>query len=124
MEKIFIMASGLFGAVGVSAGAIGAHALKHRLSSEMFAMYNQAVLYLLLHALALFATGILIKFYTGSLLLRGAGWLYLIGTILFCGSLFSISITGQRLLPFVAPTGGVALIAAWLLVLFGSLVEM
>jgi uncharacterized membrane protein YgdD (TMEM256/DUF423 family) len=124
MAKIFIMASGLMGAVGVSAGAIGAHVLRHRLSTEMLAMYDKAVLYLLLHALALFATGILVKFYPSSSLLRAAGSLYLVGIILFCGSLFLISVTGLRPFPFVAPAGGMALILAWLVVLAGAFVEM
>ena len=46
----------------------------------MFAIYDRATLYLLLHALALLGTGILIKVYPSAVLLRWVGWSYIART--------------------------------------------
>ena len=124
MVKIFVGAGGLLGALGVAAGAIGAHVLRGRLGAETLAMYDKATLYLLLHAVALLVTGALLKTAPTAVLLRAAGWLYLIGIIFFCGSLFVLALTGYVGVPMLAPTGGLALIFAWLVLFVSTLKEL
>ncbi|MGI8548131.1 MAG: DUF423 domain-containing protein, partial [Gemmatimonadaceae bacterium] len=52
--------------------------------------------------------------------LRAAGWLMTVGIVLFSGSLYLLAITGVRWLGAVTPLGGLAFIAAWLLLAIGA----
>ena len=49
---------------------------------------------------------------------QAAGWLFVIGTLLFSGSLYALSVSGVRGLGIVTPFGGVALLAGWLCLLW------
>jgi uncharacterized membrane protein YgdD (TMEM256/DUF423 family) len=114
--KLFILLGALAGAAGVVLGAFGAHALKARLSADMLAVWQTAVQYHFWHALALIAIGIVIAVgLPGSTTLRWAGWLMVAGLVLFSGSLYALAFTGARWLGAVTPFGGVAWIAAWVL---------
>ena len=114
--KLFIFLGALAGAAGVALGAFGAHALKARLSADMLAVWQTAVQYHFWHALALIAIGILIALaLPGSALLRWAGWLMVAGILIFSGSLYALALSGVRSLGAVTPFGGVAWIAAWVL---------
>ncbi len=105
----------IFLALAVGLGAFGAHGLKSRLDPEMMDIYKTAVLYHFLHALGMLIVSMLPK--TGTLSESGAGavcWLLLAGILIFCGSLYLLAITGTRVLGAITPFGGVAFIAAWL----------
>jgi uncharacterized membrane protein YgdD (TMEM256/DUF423 family) len=78
----------------------------------MLAVWETASRYQLIHALALIAVG-LVAPHSGSPALRGSGWLFALGTLCFCGSLYALSLTGVRMLGAVAPIGGAAFIAGW-----------
>lgn len=109
------MLGACFGGLGVAAGAFGAHALKSVLSAEMLAVYETAARYQMYHALALLAVGLLInqvpdKGY------QKAGWLFLIGIVLFCGSLYVLALSGVGWLGAVTPLGGLAWIGGWSMV--------
>jgi uncharacterized membrane protein YgdD (TMEM256/DUF423 family) len=49
-----------------------------------------------------------------------AGWLFLIGTIVFSGSLYALALSGVRWLGAVTPLGGAAFLAGWLCLLLGA----
>jgi uncharacterized membrane protein YgdD (TMEM256/DUF423 family) len=120
--KLFILFGALAGAAGVALGAFGAHALKARLAPDMLAVWQTAVQYHFWHALALVAIGILVATsLPGSTTLKWAGWLMLAGLALFSGSLYALAFTGARWLGAVAPFGGTAWIAAWLLLAWAVL---
>jgi uncharacterized membrane protein YgdD (TMEM256/DUF423 family) len=108
--------AGVLGVTGVVLGAFGAHALRARISAEMLEVYRTAVLYHLLHAVALLGVAGL-----GSGLRRPMLTLALFGcgVLIFSGSLYALAITGVRAWGAVTPLGGVALIAGWLSVVFG-----
>lgn len=108
--------AGVFGALGVAMGAFGAHALKALLPLQVMTIYETAVRYHLLHALALLGCGILLQRDPHrERLLRWAAWGFGAGIVLFSGSLYGIALTGQRWLGLVTPLGGVAWVAAWAL---------
>ena len=114
--KLFVLLGALAGAAGVALGAFGAHALKARLPPDALALWQTAVQYHFWHALGLLAIGLLIALaLPGSMLLRWAGWLMVAGIVLFSGSLYALALTGVRALGAVTPLGGVAWIAAWVL---------
>jgi uncharacterized membrane protein YgdD (TMEM256/DUF423 family) len=106
-----LAASFLFVAVGV--GAFGAHALKARLAPDLMAIYQTAVQYHFWHALGLLAVGVLLLQKPESGALAAAAWLFVIGLLLFSGSLYALALTGIRGLGAVTPIGGIAFLAAW-----------
>jgi len=79
------------------------------------AVYDTAVNYHVVHALGLLAVGLLALHLPDSGTLRRAGILMLVGLLLFSGSLYALSLSGIRGLGAITPVGGVALLAAWLL---------
>lgn len=97
-----------FAFLGVALGAFGAHALKTTLqASGMMDAWNKAVLYHLVHAVALVA-----------LALSGAGnrasyFLLAAGIVLFSGSLYTMALTNVRALGAVTPLGGLCFLAGW-----------
>jgi uncharacterized membrane protein YgdD (TMEM256/DUF423 family) len=104
--------------VAVLAGAFGAHALRSRLAPDMLAVFETAVRYQVFHALALLAVAWAIERARHAALVR-AGWLFVVGTILFCGSLYALALTGARALGAVTPLGGLCFIAGWLSLAWG-----
>lgn len=113
--------AGIFGLAGVVLGAFGAHGLSARgLSPDQIASWQTAVQYLLIHAVALLALGIGIRL-TESAWFEWSAVAWMIGVILFCGSIFTLVLGGPRWFGPVTPIGGVALITGWLMVIVGAL---
>jgi uncharacterized membrane protein YgdD (TMEM256/DUF423 family) len=112
--RLFLTCAALAGAVAVVLGAFGAHALKAWLTPDMLAIYQTAVQYHFWHALALGLIGLLALHLPASGALRTAGWLMVVGLVVFSGSLYALALTGIRMLGAVTPFGGLAFIAAWL----------
>lgn len=113
MERLFFSIGAISAFLGVAAGAFGAHALKERLSAEMLNTFEVAVRYQMFHALALLAVAWACNRWPGSLTTT-SGWLFVVGTILFSGSLYLLSLSGIRWLGAITPFGGVAFLGGWL----------
>lgn len=109
---MFLAAGALSAAIGVAAGAFGAHGLRGSLSPEMLSVFETAVRYQMYHALALVAVGIMEPSLPGGLL-RACGWCFVLGTILFSGSLYLMTLTDIRWVGMVTPLGGMTFIAGW-----------
>jgi uncharacterized membrane protein YgdD (TMEM256/DUF423 family) len=106
-------------ALAVIIGAFGAHALQGRLDAYSKGVYETGVLYHFFHALGLLVVSFLPRI--GALSPSRAGWvcaLLLTGVVLFSGSLYALAISGVRLLGAVTPFGGLAFIAAWILLAY------
>ena len=114
MWTFWVGLGALFGALGVGLGAFGAHALKARLSPEDLAIFEVGVRYQMYHGLALIGLGFVASKIDAGLL-RTAGWLFVVGIIIFSGSLYTLVLSGIRVLGAVTPIGGVAMIIAWIL---------
>ena len=98
-------------ALAVMLGAFGAHGLRGRLDAYAMEVYQKAVFYHFIHALGLLAVSLAPR--TANLL-----WvqiLLLAGIVIFSGSLYVLALTGVRALGAITPIGGLAFIAAWLL---------
>ncbi len=115
MSKLFLVLGSINGFLAAALGAFGAHGLKARISPELLAVYHTAVQYHTTHALALLAVGIVAHWLPGSVQLQWAGWLFLVGIILFSGSLYLLSAAGLVWLGAVTPIGGTAFLAGWIL---------
>ncbi|MCY1400359.1 hypothetical protein D3C76_734200 [compost metagenome] len=114
MLRTFLMLAAFFGFTGVALGAFAAHGLKARLSAEYLAVFQTAVHYQQIHALALFGVALLSAHIGGSLV-GIAGWLFTAGILLFSGSLYLLVLTGTPMLGMITPIGGVAFLGGWLL---------
>jgi uncharacterized membrane protein YgdD (TMEM256/DUF423 family) len=112
----------LSGLTAVAAGAFGAHALRARLTAELLAVFETGVRYQMYHALALLgAAWMADRWPSGQPAL--AGVCFLVGTLLFSGSLYLLALTGQRWLGAITPVGGVAFLAGWVLLAWAALVR-
>ncbi len=114
MERTFFIIAGLLGALSVALGAFGAHALEARISADLLQTYETAVRYQFFHVIALFFAAIAIGRYPSNNMGTIAGWLFILGIVLFSGSLYVLIASGQRWLGAVTPLGGVAFIAGWI----------
>ena len=114
LTAIFVLLGALSGAAGVALGAFGAHALRSHLTPERQAVFETGVRYQLIHALALLIVGIGAGNILNSVWLGAAGWLFVVGTILFSGSLYLLVLSDRRWLGAITPFGGIALILGWL----------
>ena len=119
MQTMFIILGAILAALAVGLGAFGAHALKGQLSAEQLATYHTAVQYQMYHAIGLLLVGLL-GMYERSRWFDGAGWLMLVGIILFSGFLYAWLATGRRGFVHPVPVGGVAFIIAWVLMAIGA----
>ena len=113
MRSLFLFAGGLNGFLAVALGAFGAHGLKSRIGPEMLEVYQTGVQYHMSHALALLAVAVATHWAPDSPFLKGAGWFFLAGIILFSGSLYVLAVTGHRWLGAVAPVGGSLFLLGW-----------
>lgn len=111
--KVFGALGGFFGFLAVALGAFGAHVLKARLSPDDLAIFETGVRYQMYHALALLLLAALLPRGGSAGAFTLAGWAFLVGIVLFSGSLYLMVFSGQRWLGAVTPLGGVAFLAGW-----------
>ena len=116
---LFCAALSEFLAVGL--GAFAAHGLKARLAPEMLAVFQTGVQYQMYHALALLGVVALLKFVGHNIWLQTGGVLFIIGTLLFSGSLYGLALGGPRLLGPITPLGGVCFLLGWLSLLVAAI---
>jgi len=104
----------------VALRAFGAHSLKNVLNEYGKSIYEKAVLYQMFHSMALLAVGILQHLFKG-ISFSPAGFGFLIGILLFSGSLYVLAITGIKWLGAITPIGGIAFLLGWAGFLWGLL---
>lgn len=103
-----------FAGSAVAAGAFGAHFLKDILDASMLAMFDTATRYQMYHALGLCIVAWAVDRYPEKRL-EPTGWFFVLGILLFSGSLYGLSLTGIRWFGAVTPVGGVAFLVGWIL---------
>jgi uncharacterized membrane protein YgdD (TMEM256/DUF423 family) len=113
LDRAFASIGALLGFLAVAAGAFGAHALRARLTPEDLSVFETAARYQMYHALALVGAAWVVGRWPGAAA-TASGWLFLLGTLVFSGSLYLLVLTGARWLGAVTPIGGLALLAGWL----------
>jgi uncharacterized membrane protein YgdD (TMEM256/DUF423 family) len=125
MERLFLLLSGVNGLLAVALGAFGAHSLKRSLASlgdaaQRLGWWETAAHYHLMHALALGLSAQLVARGAGTAA-QVAGYGFLVGILLFCGSLYAMTLTGVRALGAVTPLGGLAFMVGWAAVVVAAL---
>jgi len=119
-SQIFLSTGTFLAFLAVATGAFGAHFLKTRLSIESLVVYETAVRYQMYHALALILVAFGLHFFYSPWLLTAA-WCFLIGTILFSGSLYLLVFSAIRAWGMVTPIGGLFFLMGWLSFFIASL---
>lgn len=119
MHKGFLKTAAILGALSVALGAFAAHGLKQVLPADLLQTFETAVRYQFYHVFALLAVGILYAAFPGKLM-QWAGYLFIMGSILFSGSLYLLCYVKHNELPLnwlgaITPFGGAAFIAGWLM---------
>lgn len=137
MSRLFLILGACSAALGVAAGAFGAHALRARVEPRLLEVFETGARYQMYHAFALVAVSWLLARAAGAAgatalgdaagalggagtvapgagLAVASGWLFVAGTLLFSGSLYAMTLTGVRALGAITPLGGVCFIAGWL----------
>jgi len=122
MHKGFLIVASIFGMLSVALGAFGAHALKKIVPPETVASFETGVRYQFYHTFALLMVAVLFGNFPGKWM-TWAGWLFILGIVLFSGSLYILtamkaaSTVGLRGIGIITPFGGLLFIAGWLCLL-------
>ena len=116
--KIWLFVAGLNGALAVLMGAFAAHALgpDHAYATA----FATAAHYHLIHAAAIGVAALAARG-AAAPRARTAAMLFLVGIVLFCGSLYLLTLTGVRAFGYATPVGGLALVAGWLTLALAAL---
>lgn len=107
--KLYLRLAALSGFVSVAVGAFAAHGVHEARPAELL---KTGALYEMTHALAVFAAFAVARA-TGRCGGLVAG-LFLLGTLVFSGTLYAMAFGGPRILGAITPIGGVAFLAGWL----------
>ena len=104
--------SAAFGFLAVALGAFGAHGLKDILTrNDALATWQTAALYHLVHSAVMLALA-------SREPLRVWTWrLFALGVLIFSGSLYTLALSGVKVLGAITPIGGVCLLGGWLMLM-------
>lgn len=126
MEKKFFSLGAIFAGLAVATGAFGAHGLENMVSAERLLTWEKAVRYQMYHAFALFFVAwAIVQWREQTKLLANASWFFIIGIILFSGSLYTLvlmdtlTVAGINL-AYLTPLGGVAFVVGWFMLLIAA----
>ncbi|MEM1151331.1 MAG: DUF423 domain-containing protein [Pseudomonadota bacterium] len=109
-------AAALLGFIAVALGAFGAHGLDGRLTPETTGWWETATLYALVHAVAALAIGLSGRRGLGA----WGGWAFMVGAVIFAGTLYAMALGAPRWFGAITPIGGVLLLAGWAFVGVGA----
>lgn len=125
MHKNYLIAAAIFGGLGVALGAFGAHGLEKITTDEKILHgFQTGVQYQIFHALALLAVAIIFE-KSPNHWIKWAGRCFIMGIILFSGSLYLLTFlktqesSAVKIVGPVTPLGGIFFIAGWLFLLMG-----
>lgn len=119
MTRTFFLLGSLSAFLAVAAGAFGAHALEARLAPERLDTFQLAARYQMYHALALLAVAWACTRWPGGAS-TWAGWLFVAGTVVFCGTVYALGLGGPRWLGAITPLGGLSFLVGWLLLAWAA----
>lgn len=113
-NKYYVQLAAILGMLAVGIGAFGAHGLETILEANgRTDTFETAVKYHFYHALSILALAIWLQNQPQHTFLKSVMGLFVLGILIFSGSLYILSLTGVNWLGAVTPIGGVAFIAGW-----------
>jgi uncharacterized membrane protein YgdD (TMEM256/DUF423 family) len=124
MNRNFLSVAALLGALSVALGAFAAHKLRAMTSPEVVAIFETGVRYQFYHVFALFIVAFLSEKINNKWMIW-AGNCFIMGIILFCGSLYALTAlaiaesTHRTLVGIATPIGGIFFILGWIFLYVG-----
>ena len=113
MARVWILYGSFFAFLAIVLGAFGAHGLKDILDNYRKEIFQKAVFYHFIHAISLILIAILNNQYNGVNLSISA-YSFILGIIIFSGSLYVLAITNFKWLGAITPIGGISFIIGWI----------
>jgi uncharacterized membrane protein YgdD (TMEM256/DUF423 family) len=118
-SKRFLYIGVLLGGLAVILGAFGSHAFEAiLLKNQKVEVYKLASQYQYYHTFAILSVGILMLHFQNRYLVY-AGYAFLMGVIIFSGSLYVLALSNIRWLGAITPLGGISLILGWFFLWMG-----
>jgi uncharacterized membrane protein YgdD (TMEM256/DUF423 family) len=124
MNRNFLSVAALLGALSVALGAFAAHQLRAMTSPDIVAIFETGVRYQFYHVFALFLVAFLSERIHNKWMIW-AGNCFIMGIILFCGSLYALTAlaiaesTHRTLVGIATPIGGIFFILGWIFLYIG-----
>jgi uncharacterized membrane protein YgdD (TMEM256/DUF423 family) len=112
--RTWLVIAALNGALAVALGAFAAHGLSNRISPDALGWFETGARYHMYHALALGLAALAMQG-EAARAARWAAWAFLVGIVLFAGSLYLLALTGVHAFVFVTPLGGTAFLVGWIM---------
>ncbi len=117
VARILLIAGVILAGTSVILGAFGAHGLKSVLSTQSLDTFEIGVRYQMYHGLAVLILPIL-SAYTLTKWLHRVAICFVVGCVLFSGSLYALALTGIKWFGPVTPLGGLFFIVGWAVLAF------
>ncbi|MGM9985883.1 MAG: DUF423 domain-containing protein [Bacillaceae bacterium] len=113
--KFFFIAACISAFLSVAIGAFGAHGLEGKVTERMMENWQTGVHYQMFHVIGLLTVAYVSQKVTGTSMTTWAGWMFIIGTVLFSGSLYTMALTNIKMLGAITPIGGIMFLVGWAL---------
>jgi uncharacterized membrane protein YgdD (TMEM256/DUF423 family) len=124
MNKLFwIQVIAINGLLTVTLGAFAAHVLDGVLTAQRIETFDTAVQYHLFHTLALFGLVCVDDTVLATRWIKYAAGFFILGIIVFCGSLYLFAATSISILAMITPLGGLAFMIGWIMLLLSAIRE-
>ncbi|MEE9350720.1 MAG: DUF423 domain-containing protein [Thiotrichaceae bacterium] len=111
--KFFFLAGAISGLFAVILGAFGAHGIEKIVTPKALEVYKTGIHYQFYHSFALIAAGMFAHFWPKAKYFKTAGFAFLLGIIIFSGSLYLYTLTGNKVFGMITPLGGLSFIVGW-----------
>ena len=121
MTNPIITMAAVNGLLAVMLGAFMSHSLEETITTELLTVFQTGVLYHMYHSLAALAVGILSHIFPKVRLLKFSAYSFLLGIMLFSGSLYLLALTELPMIGMITPIGGIFFIFGWIMLcIFGA----
>ena len=109
------------GLIAILLGAFTTHTLRESSTEELLKSFETGVTYHMYHSLAMLAVSILSLHFPHVRVLKFSAYSFLLGIMLFSGSLYFLALTGVSGMGIITPVGGIFFILGWIaLCIFGA----
>ena len=121
MTNPLITMAAVNGLLAVMLGAFMSHSLEETITTELLGVFQTGVSYHMYHSLAALAAGILSHIFPKVRLLKFSAYSFLLGIMLFSGSLYLLALTELPMIGMITPIGGIFFIFGWIMLcIFGA----
>lgn len=117
LSRFFLISAAISGFFAVVIGAFAAHGLKKILAPELLEVAKTGVQYQMYHALVLLLVGLWLSYRPATVSLKAAGLAFILGILMFSGSLYALALGAPRWFGPITPLGGLCFLVGWLLLL-------